>query len=205
MKKKLIAGLAILGPIVLTFLMLRYLLNLLTAPFFWLVEAIFGYYDCCGSKLALILSQVLLVGVLILTILAIGKLGKYYLIRQGFHTLDAIALRIPGINRIYVAIQEGVNVFFRSKKPPFSQIVRIPFPVKNYESMGFIVGTDIKIADKEKMAIFIPSAINPIFGWFLLFPKNEASLLDTPLEDALKLMASGGAVQSKKEDDALPI
>ena len=44
------------------------------------------------------------------------------------------------------------------------------------------------------VAVFLPTTPNPTSGWMLLVPQEELLELDMPIEEAVKLVVSGGIV-----------
>lgn len=44
------------------------------------------------------------------------------------------------------------------------------------------------------MSVFVPAAINPTSGFFLLIPEKEITMLDMSVEEGFKLVISAGAV-----------
>jgi uncharacterized membrane protein len=42
--------------------------------------------------------------------------------------------------------------------------------------------------------VFVPTTPNPTSGFYILIPENEVIILDMSIEDAFKLIVSGGIV-----------
>ena len=49
--------------------------------------------------------------------------------------------------------------------------------------------------NKEYINIFLPTTPNPTSGFFLALPKEDVKILDVSIENALKLIISGGAIK----------
>jgi len=48
--------------------------------------------------------------------------------------------------------------------------------------------------DVQLVNVFVPTTPNPTSGFFLLVPSQEVTLLNMTMEDAFKLITSGGLV-----------
>ena len=47
----------------------------------------------------------------------------------------------------------------------------------------------------EVVPVFLPTTPNPTSGFFLVLPADDVKILDISVEEALKLIISGGAVR----------
>jgi uncharacterized membrane protein len=58
-------------------------------------------------------------------------------------------------------------------------------------------------AGQKVINVFIPMTPNPASGRYVLVPENDLIALDMTVEDAFKLIASGGMVVPKRPDPAV--
>lgn len=201
MKKNLIAGLAILVPIALTFSIVIYFINTLTGPFTVFVAAVLNQHAGLDSWATLAISRLLILVILIAGILLVGICANSFAMQRLLAFIDFIALRIPVINRIYAAIQETFSALFAAKNPPFSHVAMFPFPHSNCYGIGFITNRDIELVvdqehNRQLISVFIPSSLNPTAGFYLMLPGNEIEILDIKIEDAIKCIASAGLISA---------
>ena len=136
---------------------------------------------------------------IILIILIAGFLAKNYVGKKILSLGDAIVTRIPIINRIYVAIQQISQAFLSEKSEVFKQAVLIEYPRRGIYSIGFFTqDTRGEVQDKlhpvDVVSVFLPTTPNPTSGFLLFVPKKDAIKLDMSVEEALKLVISGGAI-----------
>ncbi|HEY9705036.1 MAG TPA: DUF502 domain-containing protein, partial [Allocoleopsis sp.] len=65
-------------------------------------------------------------------------------------------------------------------------------------SLGFVTGTisrDIQSRmSRQMLSVFIPTTPNPTTGWYAVIPEDEAITLSLSIEDAFKIVISGGIV-----------
>jgi len=87
----------------------------------------------------------------------------------------------------------------------------IEYPRKGIYTVAFAMGKawrglerDLKEYEgADFMNVFIPTTRNPTSGFYLLIPSSEVRLLNISMEEALKLIASGGLItpdDSKKSN-----
>jgi len=54
--------------------------------------------------------------------------------------------------------------------------------------------------DKKLVALFVPTTPNPTSGFLLYVPPEAITILDISVEDAMKLIVSGGAYLPDKPE-----
>lgn len=202
MKKNLLAGLAILVPIALTYAIVAYFINTLTRPFSEVVETILNHHALLDSWVTLAISRLLILVALIAFIILVGMFASSFAMQRLLALVDFIAYRIPVINRIYTSIQETFIALFAAKNSPFSHAVLFPFPHSNCYGIGFITNRDLEFdigpeQTCKMISVFIPSSLNPTAGFYLLLHASEIEILDMKIEDAVKCIASAGLITAK--------
>ncbi len=142
---------------------------------------------------------------LTLAIIATGAIARNYFGRKIVIFGDKIVERIPLINRVYGAIKQISQAFFSSKREVFKKPVLFEYPRKGIYSIGFYTqdtrGPVQEVLDTDMVSIFLPTTPNPTSGFLLFVPKSEVYDLDLTIEEALKLVISGGAIIPKSVDD----
>jgi len=135
---------------------------------------------------------------IILLILLTGMVARNYFGRKVLKLGEDVLTRIPLINRIYMAIQQISNAFFSEKREVFKRAVLIEYPRKGIYSIGFFTqdtrGEVQERLDRDVVSIFLPTTPNPTSGVLLFVPKTDVTELDISIEEALKLVISGGAI-----------
>lgn len=206
MKKNFLTGLAILFPIVLTYIIVTFFVNLLTKPFVGYLENLLVHYTPTdGSamsielhRFALILSKLLILLGLAGTFILVGMLGRLFVVNYIFRYVDILAHCIPGINRIYKGIQETVQTVFMTNGNKFSSVVLVPFPHAGSYCMAFVTNENIPDASKAELgdivSAFVPGTPNPTMGFMLLFKRKDIIPVDMAVEDALKFIVSCGVI-----------
>ena len=135
---------------------------------------------------------------IVLFILLTGFFAKNYFGKRVIQLGNKIVTRSPLINRVYIAIQQISEAFLSENREVFEKAVLIEYPRKGVYSIGFYTqdtkGEVQEKLDKNVVSIFLPTTPNPTSGFLLFVPKTETIDLDMSVEEALKVVISGGAV-----------
>ncbi|MDD5224063.1 MAG: DUF502 domain-containing protein [bacterium] len=104
--------------------------------------------------------------------------------------------RIPLIRSIYSSVRQLLQSLFLQTDQKFQRVVLIEFPRPGMYTVAFITGkTKQEVLDKtgkRLLNIFYPTTPNPTTGFFIMLPEDEVTELDMSVEDAFKLLISGG-------------
>ena len=219
MKKSFITGLALLLPAILTLMIFLFLLNLFTAPFVGVMEALLTHYGLLDAQhllmnkqLILFMSRIVVLIALVLTTLIIGFLGRLLLFHSLLKIGNRILNKIPFFNKIYRATQEVISTIFQTSAPSFSQVVLVPFPNAGNKCIGLITNDSAASSPSEHgtISVFIPATPNPTMGFMLLFKKEQLIFLDMKVDEAIRFIVSCGVmapsfnVQHPEDSDAAP-
>ena len=208
MKKYFLTGLIIFLPIALTLWIVKFLVDILTAPFFGAIHHFFDKYKehfpylSEHDQLALFLSRVIVLISLCIFITILGFFARKFFIGYCIDLSHKLMLRIPIVKKIYKVIVDITKTFIPDDgKNIFETTVVIPFPSKDSYALGFQTG---KIPDEarekgglnqdniEYKTIFVPTSPHPISGFLLMMNKDEVKKVDVTTEEAFKFLISSG-------------
>ena len=131
-------------------------------------------------------------------LLATGLFGRT-LIRIWENLLN----RMPVIRSVYSAIKQILETVMATQSDAFRQAVLVQYPRKDIWAIGFVTGSTKgevgKRVDKKMVNVFMPTTPNPTSGFLLFFPEEDLIFLNMTVEDALKLVVSGGMVVPKEK------
>ena len=143
---------------------------------------------------------------LIIIIVLTGIIARNYFGRKIVNFGDGIVQRIPLINRVYSAIKQISEAFFASKREVFQKPILFEYPRKGIYSIGFYTqdtrGPVQDALDHDVVSVFLPTTPNPTSGVLLFVPKSEVREVDLSIEEALKLVISGGAIVPSEPAEA---
>lgn len=137
------------------------------------------------------------VAVVVVLIFVIGFLASNLLGRRMIAGAERLLNRLPLVRRIYSASKELSAVFLTDKKTVFKRVVLIRFPHQSSFAMAFVMNEGVRYFDgvlgAEVVTVFVPTTPNPTSGFMLVIPKRETVPVEISVEEALKMVISGGA------------
>lgn len=145
----------------------------------------------------------------VLLFLCTGFLTRYLLGRKLIALGEAVVGKIPLISRVYLAVQQIRDVFVNREGAVFQRVVLLEYPRKGVFAVGFVTSAEQGViqqaAGREHVAIFLPTTPNPTSGFLLYLRPEDLTEVDMSVEDAMKLIVSGGAyVPTTPGDKAAP-
>lgn len=173
---------------------------LLIIPLFVTVIIIIQLFQWIDSALPGILGVQLApgLGILITLIIAYfaGVAAKNYFGKKLIAVGNNIIGSIPFLNKIYLTIQQIVDMVSLNKKQLFERAVLIEYPKKECFTIAFVTSQantvfSLKVGQKL-IAVFVPTTPNPTSGFLLYVPETELVEINMPVEAAVKLVVSGG-------------
>ncbi|KPK33345.1 MAG: hypothetical protein AMS24_01415 [Chlamydiae bacterium SM23_39] len=204
MKKSLITGLIILLPIIITFFVISFILNLFTDPFFEitynLLQKLEKPFPILASKQILtLISRIIIILLFLLVILLLGFLGKWFFFKSLLNLTNKIFMKIPFFKTIYHTSKDMISSLLSIKeRKAFRYPVMIKFPSKKSNCIGITSGSvpyEIqKNFNEELEPIFVPTAPQPISGYLILAKKKDITKIDMTNEEAVKFTVSCGVI-----------
>ena len=116
--------------------------------------------------------------------------------------IEDLLIKAPIIKHIYTTISQIVKIVSTNQKHTYQKVVLIEYPKSGVYSVGFLTAESNIILEEvlkiEKMYnIFIPTSPNPTSGMFVCIAKENVKILDMKIDDAVKLIISGGVIVPK--------
>ena len=143
----------------------------------------------------------LIIGAIAITV--IGAIAAGFFGRWIIRTGEALLNRMPIVGTIYGAVKQILETVLASQSDAFRDVVLVEYPRKDLWVIGFVTGgTKGEVKDAipdETVNVFVPTTPNPTSGFLLFCPKSELQYLDMSVEDAVKLVVSGGIVTPPRE------
>ncbi|WP_431299665.1 DUF502 domain-containing protein [Tabrizicola sp. BL-A-41-H6] len=138
---------------------------------------------------------VFLVFTVIIGWMAKGLFGRS-VIRWGEDMVD----RMPIVRSVYGGIKQVAETFFNKKEQSFDKVCLLEFPRAGSYALGFLstrpkgeLATRLAALGPDMSAVFV--GLTPFTSGMLLFvPTKDLTILDMKIDDAAKLIVSGGLV-----------
>ena len=138
----------------------------------------------------------LIISIIVITFIGAitpGFIGRT-LLKVGERILD----KTPVVRSIYGAIKQIMETIMSTNSESFREVVLAEYPRKGIWVIGFVTGEtkgEVQTLNKEKLInVFIPTTPNPTSGFLLFIPKKDLIYMKMKVEDAVKMVISGGIV-----------
>jgi len=181
----MISGLLVLVPLVITWFIVQFLYNIS-------VGALVPILDAFAVRLPDYVKPVIAFAVVIGVIYVAGLLAGNYAGRKVIALGEALLQRIPIVKTVYSASKQVVDTFTLKDKEGFKRVALIEYPRPGIYALGFVTGDIVGLDGLAWYKVFVPTTPNPTSGFLEIVPSNQAILLDMSVEDAVKVIMSGG-------------
>jgi uncharacterized membrane protein len=186
-KKYFIAGTIVLVPVAGTVWILKTIIIWADGFFMSLLpEAIQPRHKIPGVGLVITIAAILTVGIF----------TRLYLGKKLFALGDKLISAIPFGRAIYNALKQILATAFADKEDRFKGVCLVEYPKAGTYAMAFITNdasVDTPKSDGKKyLRVFVPTTPNPTSGFLLILPEDEVKMLDLSIEQASKMIISGG-------------
>ena len=164
-----------------------------------------GYNPIITNALNLLVGlTVPLLSILVIGLMARNIVGRW-LLDFGEQFLQAI----PLAGSVYKTLKQILETLLRDSKNKFRRVVMLEYPRKGIWTLGFVTGkvsSQLQSHLSETMiSVFIPTTPNPTSGWYAIVPEKDAIDLAISIEDAFKVLISGGIVNPGTTPSNIPM
>ncbi len=189
-RRALLAGVLLLVPLVLTYVVVRWLFVTLDGVLQPVVQWVLDRYgvDIGFAGLGLVLSMVLLY-----------LAGLFFAFGPGRIAIgwgQALTLRIPIVGAIYSASRQFVESFSGSRvnETGFKRVVLIEYPRTGAWSVGFLTSLTHASEGLSLAVVYVPTAPLPNSGWVAIVPLDQVLDTDLTVPQAMRMVFSAGIV-----------
>ena len=134
----------------------------------------------------------------VILVFVVGLLTRNFIGRKIVHLGENIVDRIPLVRVLYTGVKQLLEPLFLQKTNAFKKVALIEYPRRGVHVIGFVTGESKgevqSKTSKDMMNVFVPTTPNPTSGFYILIPEDEVVYLNMSVEDAFKLIISGGIV-----------
>jgi uncharacterized membrane protein len=134
--------------------------------------------------------------------LAAGLAGRT-LVRIGERLLS----RMPVVRSVYGTLKQIFETVLTQSSRSFREVVLVEYPRRGLGAIGFVTGPtqgEVQVRSGEELVnVFLPTTPNPTSGFLLFVPRRDLVHLDMTIEEAMKLVISGGIVTPPSQLDTL--
>jgi uncharacterized membrane protein len=194
LRTNFLTGLVVVAPVLITFYIIWGIVTFVDAQIVPLVPSVYNprtYFDYDVPGFGLFIFVVFTT--------VVGYFTKNLFGRQIVRALEGWVDRMPVVRSIYNALKQIVETVLSQSGTSFQKACLIEYPRRGTWSIAFVVTRTTgeiprRVGDESLISVFLPSTPNPTTGFLLFLPAEDVVVLDMTIEEAAKLVISGGLV-----------
>jgi uncharacterized membrane protein len=128
----------------------------------------------------------------------IGFLTANFIGRTFLRLGERIVARMPVVSGVYSALKQLFETVLAQSSTSFRQVALIEFPKPGTWAIAFVTaehkGEVQRRAGEDLIGLFVPTTPNPTSGYFVYVARKNVVMLSMSVDDAMKLVISGGVV-----------
>jgi uncharacterized membrane protein len=184
LKRHFVSGVLVVVPLILTYLVLKFLFETVDGILQPILHTAFGYYV---PGLGVVTT--------ILVIILAGFFTRNIVGARLYRLGDRVLVRMPIIRPIYSAAKQLLEAVALPTTQSFKEVALVEYPRRGVWALCFIanqvrVGTDE--SSRESVSVFVPSTPTPISGIVIIVPAEEVLRVAMTVEEGVKFLVSGG-------------
>jgi len=189
LRTKIFAGILVILPLGITFLVLNFVFNTLDS----ILGPLMPRWTISLFHRDFLIPGLGIIGFFLLLYL-FGVITTNVLGRKLVHWGDHLFTNIPVVKNIYLSSKQLTDAFSATRKGSFRQAVFIEFPREGNYMLGFVTNELTDLQDQMKTTVFVPTAFVPPQGFLLFLPKEKILPSQLTIEEAIKAIMSVGIV-----------
>jgi uncharacterized membrane protein len=213
-RRRISAGLILVLPIWVTFLLVSFVFRLMRDTSLWVVEAflmsrwgapLLGGWGVTSDELIEGGLEALPLGLrwgiaafsVMLTVCLlyiVGMVTTNIVGRRLLQLLEAVVDKVPLVKTVYRASKQVLETLADESGRSFQRVALVPFPNSQMRSVGFVTKVFRDGAGEELCAVFIATTPNPTTGFLCVVRRSEVIDLDWSVEEAVRVIMSGGVL-----------
>ncbi len=195
-RRNLLAGVLAITPVVLTVWVMWRLYDLIAGMLRPALSRLPFIHDHYPEFLITLAGLVALVPVLVL----LGLFTRNLVGKAFFEFLDRVFDRIPLVKGLFTTFKQIAGVFGPEQARTFQRVVLVTFPGPGSEAIAFVTRDE---PGSDLVAVFLPTTPNPTTGFLLVVARDRVRPVALTVEEAAKLIVSGGAIMSSAQVTAM--
>ncbi len=198
-KRYLIAGLLTFIPVAITYIIVKFLLQLFIGfgePIVKLLATVIQPYapNFSGWLLQPWFGNIVVLLFITILLYLVGFIATRVIGKTIISWFDSLIERIPFIKAIYGGSKKLI-VALQSKPDGAQRVVMIDFPHQDMKSVGLVtrILTD-ESTGRKLAAVYVPTTPNPTSGYLEIVPLEKIISTNWTVDEAMAFIVSGGAV-----------
>jgi uncharacterized membrane protein len=183
-KRYFVSGLLVVVPLIITYLVLKFLFQTLDNI---LQPLIFQLFKINIPGLGLVVT--------ILLVVLAGVVTHNYLGGKLYRLWEKILARVPLVRPIYSAAKQLLESTTQQHASAFKEVVMIEYPRKGSFAICFVakfLEFEIDGVLRKCATVFVPNPPTPFTGVAVILPIEDIIAVDMTIEQGVKFLVSGG-------------
>jgi len=199
-RRYFIAGLITVIPLWITWLLLRFLFQTVSAVGEPAVRQLAEKVGTKYPNLEGFLSSDAFLAVIaflfvIAVIYALGILTTVVGGRKLVEAFEALLDRLPLVRHVYGAVKKLTTVLQEKPGADVQRVVLIDFPSPEMKTVGLVTRVfDDANTGRKLAAVYVPTTPNPTSGYLEIVPVDRLTPTDWTMDQAMSFIVSGGAI-----------
>jgi uncharacterized membrane protein len=189
LRTKIFAGILVVLPLGITFLVLKFVFNTLDS----ILDPLIPNINISLFHHVFHLPGIGMISFFLLLYL-IGVITTNVLGRRLISWGDRLFTTIPVVKNIYTSSKQLTDAFSATRKGSFRQAVFVEFPQEGNYVLGFVTNEVTDLDRQTRATVFVPTAFLPPQGFLLFLPKEKLLPSQMTIEEAIKAIMSVGIV-----------
>ena len=215
LRARITAGLVVILPIWITYLLVKFVFELMRDASLWTVETFLATgwgrafisqwavspdaikdkgFEAFGWKGQWVIG-IICVLLTVFFLYSIGILTANFIGKRVIAGVEVLLDRVPLVKTVYRATKQILATVAGDQARNFQRVVLVPYPTREMRSIGFITAiTRDAQSGEELCAVFMPCTPNPTTGFVFVLPRSDLVDLEWSIEEAFSMIMSGGAI-----------
>lgn len=138
----------------------------------------------------------LIAAVILLTV--IGFLATNFMGRSLLRWGEHLVARMPVVRGLYSGLKQIFETVFSQSGQSFRQVALVPWPAKGSWTVAFVTSDQTgevgRRLTRDLVTCYVPTTPNPTGGYMVYFAREDITILDMTVDQAMKLIISCGVI-----------
>ena len=203
-RNAVLAGLAVIVPVVITLAVLGYVFRLIATALDGLSDAVIVLPGTMPSEVIIELGSV---GILIALVVVVGVLTRHRYGQQAVAGFDAAMGAIPAIGTVYRSFRRMSEVLVEGDGDNFREVKLVEYPHEGSYSIAFVTSETAPTIEEavgisSMQTLFLPMTPNPVMGGFLIHVEaDRVHDVDMTVEEGIRAIVTSGVAVHDPNDE----
>tara|TARA_B100000902_G_scaffold263416_1_gene249575 strand:- start:3 stop:623 length:621 start_codon:yes stop_codon:yes gene_type:complete len=196
-KKYILTGIISIIPVYITYWIIEKIFLIVSIPGKNIISyftSLFNFSNTINIQFITLTEYLLGFILTVMFLFLFGLIISNVIGKKIYSFFETLLNSIPVVNKVYSSIKQIISTVSIDNKKAFKKVVMIQYPRKGLWTIAMVTGESTNKNKKEFYTLFIPSTPNPTTGYMIIISKDDVVNTDLSVEDATKVILSGGLV-----------